>query len=212
LRSRSIAAKLKRPALVLLDPGHGGDQPGAKPASGLDEKELTLEVARIVSAELKRLGVSSVLTRDDDSELGLCERTSKIDEVEADLFISIHMNSAENAAARGLETYILPYEGYPSTAGGHRDTKRVVGNSSDELNAILAYLIHRDTLRATGAEDRGIKRARFEVLVNSTCPAVLVECGFLSNTNENSLLQTATYREELGKGVATGINYFMSLW
>ena len=212
LRSKDYAAKRKKPALVLIDPGHGGGQTGAKPESGRDEEHLTLDVAVSISDELKRLGIRSVLTRDGDTELGLPERARKIEELNADLFISVHMNSAGNLSARGLETYVLPFEGYPSTAGGQGDTKRVIGNSNDELNMILAYLIHRDTLKAAGSEDRGIKRARFDVLAKATCPAVLVECGFLSNTDENSLLQTAAYRESIGKGIASGIQHYLSLW
>jgi N-acetylmuramoyl-L-alanine amidase len=122
------------------------------------------------------------------------------------------MNSAGNTAAAGLETYIVPAEGVPSTAGGRGSTKRVVGNSNDELNSVLSYLIQRDMLGATKAADRGVKRARFDVLTGATCPAVLIECGFLSNTAENARLQTPSYRQSLAKGIASGIKNYVAIW
>jgi N-acetylmuramoyl-L-alanine amidase len=212
LRSRDYASKKRKPRLVLIDPGHGGAQTGAKPKRGLLEKKLVLDISLRLKAALAKQGIRCALTRERDVRLTLASRSRKIGEISADLFVSIHMNSAGNTKARGIETYVVPAAGYQSTAGGKGSLKRVIGNSNDELNSIVAYLLQRDMLKATGAEDRGIKRARFDVIANATCPAVLVECGFLSNVKENVLLQKTSYRQSLANGLATGISNYISIW
>ena len=212
LRARDYASKKRKPRLVLIDAGHGGSQTGAKPKRGLLEKQLVLDIALRLKTELAGKGIRCALTRERDVALTLSSRSRKIGVLGADLFVSIHMNSAGNPNANGIETYVVPAAGYRSTSGGKGSTKRIVGNSNDELNSILSYLIQRDLLKATGAEDRGVKRARFDVIANATCPAVLVECGFLSNAAENSLLQKTSYRQSLVQGLAKGISNYISIW
>ncbi len=212
LRAKDYTVRKRKPRLILIDPGHGGAQAGAKPRRGRHEKDLALDVGLRLRDELARLGIRSAMTRDRDLSLSLPARPRKIGALGADVFVSIHMNSAGNTEANGIETYIVPAAGYPSTSGGKGSTKRVVGNSNDELNSVLAYLIQRDMLRATSAADRGVKRARFDVLAGATCPAVLVECGFLSNTAENGRIQTEKYRQSLAIGLARGIKNYVAIW
>lgn len=212
LRGRDYAARIPKPAIVLIDPGHGGEQNGARPESGPPEKELCLDIARRVRDKLITSGVSTALTRDADISLSLPERCRSIGRLGADVFVSIHLNFAGNPQAEGVETYLLPAEGHKSTSLSNGDTRRVVGNRNDEMSGLLSYLVHRDLLRFTRAADRGVKRARYDVLADAICPALLVECGFMSNKEENSRLQSGEYRDKVASGIASGIIHYIELW
>lgn len=195
---------------VLIDPGHGGSDPGTRSGRGIEEKRLTLDLAKRVRIRLRDCGVSAVLTRDRDQVLTLDERCDRAARLGAALFVSIHLNSSKNAAISGVETFVVPAAGYPATADAldPRRLSRPVpcpGNRYDSANVLLAACVHRGLLSQTGTEDRGVRRARFYVIRNASCPAALVECGFLSNTREAARLADEAYRDRVAEGVARGI-------
>jgi len=196
-------------SVVLLDPGHGGGDPGAIGREGLVEKHLTLDLARRVRAHLANAGVRTALTRDSDRTLDLEARPAMIRRVGAHAFVSLHFNSASSPAMYGVETFALPPRGYPSTAGGEsaaRRAERLAGHRYDEANTMLAYQIQRSLRQWLGGDhDRGVRRARFAVLRDATCPAVLVECGFLSHAPTARRLALAEYRDALAQRIAMGI-------
>ena len=192
---------------VLLDPGHGGSDRGTRGQVGR-EKELTLDLTKRVQRLLEAAGLRVVLTRQTDENVSLDERVALIERKHADLFVSLHFNSGGNA--QGIETYCVPPAGAVSTAnpfrrffGGGDD--KCVGNQSDEKNVWLAHCVQRQMLTITGANDRGIRRARFVVIRDAACPAILVESGFLSNPIEEQRLLSSDYRDKLAKGIADGI-------
>lgn len=219
-----------RPAVhrVVLDAGHGGHDPGCQgPRSGVQEKEVTLEVATTLARLLQdRLGLEVVLTRKDDRFVPLEERTAMANGAGADLFVSIHVNAAPTADQRGTETFVL-------ARSSERDALKVAARENrtevrqvTELGAILATLglqshqrpsellagsiqdrlVRR--LRARFGEDvqnRGVRRAMFYVLVGAHMPAVLVETSFLTNPVEEARLATTAYRRELAEGLYEGI-------
>lgn len=201
--------------LVLLDPGHGGDDPGAPVGNGQFEKHLTLELARRVRIHLANLGHRSILTRDSDRALSLDERTALIRRHGAQLFVSLHFNSAPSRAIYGVETFALTPRGYTSTAGGDRAAWRSTafpGNRYDAANVALAYHIQRSLRQWLGPDhDRGVRRARFQVLREATCPAVLVECGFLSHPATARRLQSAEYLDRLAHRIALGIHEYVGV-
>ncbi|MDW8345050.1 MAG: N-acetylmuramoyl-L-alanine amidase [Verrucomicrobiae bacterium] len=196
--------------VVMLDAGHGGTDRGARSASGRTEKELTLDVAQRVERYLKGSGLHVVLTRRRDVTVSLSRRTAMARERRADLFVSIHFNSAMGSA-HGIETFCLPPRGLPPTAVAEArrvDHEPQSGNRFDAENVWLAHLIQKQLLQATGAVDRGVRRARFQVLRDAPCPAVLVECGFLSYRPEAARIATVEYREQLARAIAEGIRRY----
>jgi N-acetylmuramoyl-L-alanine amidase len=123
-----------------------------------------------------------------------------------DLFVSIHFNAeARGRSARGIETYCLTPSGASSTASTRALSPYLVGNRNDSRNMLLAYCVQRGLSGATNAPDRGVRRARFYVLQYAQCPAVLIECGFLSNPAEATQIAAEVYRERIATGIAQGI-------
>jgi N-acetylmuramoyl-L-alanine amidase len=167
-----------------------------------------LDLARRARVHLANAGLQVRLTRDNDRFVELAERCRMAARWKADLFVSVHLNSAANGAARGVESYVLPAPGAPSTADDGRPPSRTVsysGNRFDGANFLLGYHLHRGLLERTEAADRGIRHARYLVLRDAPCPAALMECGFLSSREEEALLETEAHRERVAQGLADGI-------
>lgn len=196
---------------VVLDAGHGGHDPGALSPGGLKEKDITLDLALRTAEILKEQGVVVELTRDQDTFIPLKMRADLTEAYHAGLFVSIHCNAAENPQAEGVETYYITAPGFTSTQAAPEaiaDEAEYSGNHFSSGNSLLAYLIQQNILRESQRLDRGVRHARFAVLKGASCPAVLVECGFLSNIKGESLLGDPLHRERLAKGLADGIIEF----
>ncbi len=193
---------------VCLDPGHGGSDPGNSEGR-YREKNLTLELAQSVRKKLEAAGLKVVMTRDTDKGLKLDSRPAVALKHKADLFISIHFNSAPGAgrSADGPEVYCLTPPGAASTNAGGRGATSVAypGNRHDRENALLAHQVQRALVDADAPRDRGIKRARFAVLRYAAMPAILVEAGFMSNRNELKKLTSSTHREKMARAIADGV-------
>lgn len=190
---------------ILLDPGHGGSDPGAIGKNGLKEKYVVLDIAKRCQKKLQRLGIKAIMTRNKDKFIKLRNRPKMVTKIDADLFISIHANSSGNRAANGIETHILPAAGFPCTAPSSFSKNECQGNKDNKMSVLLAYSIHKSALSATKAADRGVRRSRFSVLRNAPCPAILIECGFLSNQTEEESLKNPAYRDKIASGIANGI-------
>ena len=174
--------------VVVVDPGHGGPDPGAVGISGLQEKEIVMDISRQVAAALEQQGIQSVLTRTtNDVDVDLEPRVSLAERINATLFVSIHANSISLSRPdiSGLETYY-----YQSGAG-------------------LARSIHNSVLQGTGIQDRGVRTARFYVLRKTTMPSVLVEVGFVTGRDDASKLSTAAYRKQMADSIARGILQYL---
>jgi N-acetylmuramoyl-L-alanine amidase len=230
---------------LVLDPGHGGEDPGALGRRGTREKAVVMDVALRLKTKLEKQGFEVILARDTDKFVSLAERTelgtihsgtaSRGNGRKADLFISIHANSAPNRAACGLETYFLSEAktDWERAVAARENAAFETEDSSNGLNAggdvglILAdlaqneYLVESSELAARIQEatvpyarikDRGVRQANFYVLRNNFMPAVLVECGFLSNKSEEKLLRQPEHRERLAEGISRGIIEFTKLY
>jgi N-acetylmuramoyl-L-alanine amidase len=192
---------------ICLDPGHGGNDPGYQVGSN-DEKKYTLLLAQETRAELKAAGFNVVLTRTTDVKIPLEDRSAFARKKGADMFISLHFNASETARneVKGTEIFCCTPAGATSTnARGEGDTRWVVGNRHDERNMLLAYELQKSYANDLRVEDRGVKRARFEVLRESTVPSILIEGGFLSHPTEGKKITDPAYRKQMAHAIVQGV-------
>ena len=202
---------LTQNSVIVVDPGHGGENAGTRSVLGNHyEKEFTLDWGLRLQALLLSSGYRVYLTRSNDNDLALSNRVAVAAQRKADLFVSLHFNSAApNDNEAGLETYCLTPSGMPSSlTRGFADEVRETfpNNSFDTQNLWLALRIHRALLQVNGHHDRGIRRARFPgVLRNQQRAAILVEGGYLSNPQEARLISDPAYRQKLAEAVAKGL-------
>jgi len=204
---------------IVIDPGHGGSDTGAIGPSGVQEKDLTLTLARTLRARLaEKMPVRVILTRNEDAELPLETRTALANQQKADLFISLHLNSVQSPSANGAETYFSSLEATDESAAQAAEAENLVAASGDDGDALydlqlilwdlaqsqflaqsqqLAKLVQSELNEALGLNNRGVKQAPFRVLIGASMPAVLVECGFVSNPEEEKALLDPAYRSQL---------------
>lgn len=223
---------------IVLDPGHGGHDPGAVGPTGLYEKDVVLDVAiktrNIIKERYPHIEVH--LTRETDVFIPIAQRASIANKLNADLFVSIHANASPNKKARGIETYLLNWtddeEALRVAARENAISLRKMKEVQNELSLILASL-ERESKRDESVKvagyiqnalvanitteypkviNHGVKQAMFYVLVDAKMPSALVELSFISNPEEENLLRTDAYRAKLAHSIADGINlYFASL-
>lgn len=216
---------------IVLDPGHGGKDPGAVGKNGLKEKDVTLKLARMLREKLTQdAGAKIILTRDSDVFIPLEERTAIANSKDADLFVSIHINASPRRAATGIETYILSLsnneEARRVAARENATSTRSVSDLEFILNDLIKTAKTNDSARlATVVQDNlvsglrkkfdsirsnGVKGAPFYVLVGTKMPAVLVEVSFISNPEEEERLKDEAYLREVVEGIAAGITHYMN--
>jgi N-acetylmuramoyl-L-alanine amidase len=197
---------------IVLDPGHGGKDPGARNrALRLDEKNLTLDLARRLQRRLEARGYRVTLTRTTDTFLSLSERAAMANRLRADLFISLHCNAADATSVRGVETYAFTPRHQPSTARASlhaSDNRDYPANRHDPWNLAVGLAIQRSLVDSTRAPDRGVKRGRWTVLQDLQMPGVLVECGFLTHSDEARNLGSTAYRDRLADAITDGVHAY----
>jgi N-acetylmuramoyl-L-alanine amidase len=197
--------------VIVIDPGHGGSNTGTHSVlDGRFEKEFTLDWAKRLKPLLEANGWQVFLTRTNDTDISLSNRVAFAESHHANLFVSLHFNSgAPDSKQAGLETYCLTPTGMPSTlTRGFADpwNENLPNNAFDAQNLQLAVKLHSALLRATGIEDRGVRRARFiGVLRGQKRPAILIEAGYLSNPHEATLIESADYRQKLAETFANAL-------
>jgi len=217
---------------IVLDPGHGGKDPGTVGANGLQEKEVVLDVAKRVQKLLaQREQIEPFLTRTDDHFISLEERTTFAQQREADLFISIHANSSPRRDAKGLEVYVLGHasdDAADATAARENDepgrnqpdvtalVQSMLGDLSssrqEEQSLELADTLRRSVIQKVDGRyeliDLGIKRAPFYVLLNAGVPSILSELAFLSNPDDAARLRRPEFRQLIAEALAAGISKY----
>ena len=199
---------------ICLDPGHGGKDPGNR-LPGRQEKDYTLRLAFELRDQLKRAGFKVVFTRSSDKFIELSDRPELARRAGADLFVSLHFNGTDGARAeaRGPEVYCLTPAGAASTnaRGEGARTGAFPGNRANGRNLLLAYEIQKSLVRQLQSGDRGVRRARFEVLRGAAMPAVLIEAGFLSHPEEGKRIFTVEYRRQIARAITAGIQSYRKL-
>lgn len=220
-----------RPITVVIDAGHGGQDPGAR-GHGNEEKDICLAIARKVAAEIeKRPGFRARLTRDDDRFIPLRGRIEVAEKHDADAFVSIHCNAAKASSATGTEVYFLSLSG--ATDEASRELARlenaadlmggVAPEADDDLTSILFDMQQADNLQRGsilaasvmeslgGHPDlstRGVKQAGFVVLKSPRIPSILVETAFITNSRESRMLASGTFQVAFARRVAEGVGRF----
>ena len=223
--SRQLGLGINR---VVIDPGHGGHDPGAR-SRGLSEAELVLDVAlRLEKLLLKEPGVEVVMTRRSDVFVPLEERTAIANREGADLFLSIHANASRNVNARGVETYFLNFASNPeaeavaareNSASGQTMhklpdiVKAITLNNKLDESRDFATLVQREmvqhlTRSNAQVRDLGVKQAPFVVLIGAGMPSVLAEISFVTHAQEGRLLKSANYRQRIAEALFQGIRRY----
>lgn len=196
-------SKPQKIPLVLVDAGHGGHDGGAV-ANGCIEKHLTLEIARKVRDELISHGFRVVMTRERDAFLPLEERAALTEKLGAEAFVSVHINTdGSGSDAEGLETY---FAGKPSLTVMRKTGVKL---ENEVMSEKLALLVQRCTCDEAQVANRGTKQRDYAVIEEARCPAVLVECGFLTNTTESRRLKDKAHQQKLARGIASGVKLFL---
>ena len=199
---------------VVLDPGHGGRDNGAR-SPYEHEKNFSLDVARRVRNELQKSGVRVILTRNSDSFVELTDRAGVANRLKNAVFVSLHFNAADaNQAANGFEIYCVTPRGAPSTAYEQirvRDMIQENGNEHDIHSFALANAIYHSMHGKVEMMDRGVKRARFAVIRLAGVPSVLVEGGFLTNAADARKVASKQWRDNYAASIARGILEYKKL-
>lgn len=197
-------------ARVHIDAGHGGEDAGCvSTQTSMMEKDLVLALAMRVGELLSSRGLDVTYTRTNDTFTTLSGRTTIVSNNCADAFVSIHANFAANGTARGIEIYTLPIAGMPATASDASvSNAERKGNAFDRESSILGYEVQRRMPGALDEGNRGLRHARYQVLRDASCPAILVEVGFLSNKSDAINLSSDWYRERIAIAIADGVSAF----
>ncbi len=192
--------------LVVIDPGHGGHDGGATANQGL-EKALALEMGKRLRDYLIDQGFKVIMTRDTDVFVELEERCAISNRARADLFVSLHLNAnAESSETAGVETYFCSRKTLGDVARLRRERNLPEGVSlHDRRSEWLANLIHQNVCHFTGAADRGVRDSGYLVARLTESPAVLVECGYLTNASECGRLRDKSYQQKLAMGVGEAV-------
>ncbi len=193
-------------AVVVLDPGHGGQDSGAM-CGGVLEKDLTLDVAHRVDRLLEAEGIATVMTRLGDTYVSLADRATFANRVSDCIFISIHFNEDNQPVSSGVETYYAAHQMTPGSfvTSWLPSLLRALPESPNVESQSLAGFIQEALVARTQALDRGTKAKQFFVIENVTAPAVLIEGGFLTNKEDISRLASEDYREQIAAAVSDGI-------
>jgi N-acetylmuramoyl-L-alanine amidase len=221
--TRALGLKIGR---IVIDPGHGGHDTGTLGPTGLEEKEVVLDVGLKLRKLLEEnTGCEVVMTRSDDTFIPLEERTAIANQKGADLFISIHANASRDKSARGIETYYLNFTSNPDAlevaARENATSKEAVHQLQDLIKKIaltekieesqdFAQQVQREVytrvVKVSGAQrDRGTKKAPFVVLIGANMPSILAEISFLTNPHDEHLLKRSDYREKIAYALYEGI-------
>ena len=228
-----------RPAAkkVVIDPGHGGMEPGAKGKFGHVEKDITLAIALKLKAMIeKSMAFQVVLTRDKDIDVPVENRSAIANNVKADVFISIHTNGSRQKTAEGSETFFLSVGATPDEEtrrlaylenNSSRIEDHVDKTSEDDVKMILwdmaqaayirqssqlAEMVQAELNALLGTRNRGIKQAPFKVLTGVACPAILIEAAFISNPAEEKKLASEEFQTSVAEAIYRGLTKYLQIY
>jgi N-acetylmuramoyl-L-alanine amidase len=209
-------------SLVVIDPGHGGGDPGAVGRKRkLEEKDVTMAVGRSLAVLLRQRRIGAILTREKDIYIPLSERAEEANRQGADFFISIHVNASIKPDSHGIETYVFDLHATDAEAAelakrenkGAEDILAVIlkdlrKRADEPYSLVAARCVQEQLVRRLRWEDRGVKRAPFFVISRTQMPAILVEIGFISNSKEERSLGVSRFRRKIARALADAITEY----
>ena len=207
----------KKITTICIDPGHGGKDPGNRVGTFFvrNEKTYTLALALELRQQLRKAGFNVILTREKDTYPELAVRPDLANRKGADLFVSLHFNSftRDPKSVQGLETYcITPVGAASSNAQGEGSNHSAsAANRVENKSLLLAYQVQKSLVKNLGAEDRSVRRARFEVLRSAEMPAILIEGGYMTHPVEGKKIFDAKYRQQMAASIVKGILAYQKL-
>lgn len=182
---------------IVIDPGHGGTDTGAR-GKFSEEKAVNLKISKKLKTALEKRGIKVILLRNNDQSLSLQERCDMANRLEnIDLFLSIHQNSASNRGATGIETFV-PEKIFSQSSV----------NDDNRYNFLIACNLQNNLSKIGATPNRGVKHAKFFVLRNTNMPAILIECGFISNESEEKLINDNAYQDKIVQAITDGLIFF----
>jgi N-acetylmuramoyl-L-alanine amidase len=195
--------------VVVLDPGHGGQDSGAM-CAGILEKDLTLDVAQRLERRLKEAGLSTLMTRAGDNYISLADRAAMTNRLRDCILVSIHFNEGNKPVSSGIETYYAERQmgAGPLLASWLPFLQPISAEGPNLESQSLAGFIQEALVRHTHALNRGTKTEQFFVLANVRHPAVLVEGGFITNKDDATKLGSVDYREDMAAAISDGILHY----
>jgi len=205
---------------ICLDPGHGGKDSGNR-VGWHYEKNYTLPLALELRKQLQQAGFNVVMTRTTDKYVTLADRAALANQCGADLFVSLHFNATPSGhdTAEGPETYCITPAG-ANSSNEHVESSEfgptagpgpTIGNRNEQKSLLLAYQVQKFLVQILSANDRGVKRARFEVLREAVMPAILIEGGFMTNPTEGKKIYEAAYRHQMAEAIVEGVRAYQRL-
>ena len=225
---RTLGLKIGR---IVIDAGHGGHDCGTLGPGGIQEKDITLDVALRLGKLLKqRLGADVIYTRGDDTFIPLETRTAIANQSRADLFISVHANSSSDPGARGVESYYLNFTTSPDALEVAARENAASDGSIHELSDLVKQITLRDKIEESrefatdvqkslyagledgnpGLKDRGVKKAPFVVLIGAHMPSILAEISFLTNPDDARELRQGRYRQRIAESLYRGVAKYIN--
>lgn len=183
---------------VVLDPGHGGHDPGTTGYSGSYEKDVNLSVARKTADILRAAGFEVLMTRDDDRYISLNDRVDFANSSQAAAFVSIHSNGSTNPSTNGTEVYYYVDKGDPVAVAQAGERAR------------LASIVHDSLIRTLGRKDNGVRQNNYVVVRYTQIPAILVETAYLANPDEEVLLNDPAFQDQAAQAIASGIMQYLN--
>ncbi|WP_353095177.1 N-acetylmuramoyl-L-alanine amidase [Tissierella praeacuta] len=194
--SSIIGSVLEEKDIIVIDPGHGGNDPGTIGINNIYEKDINLDIAKKLSKKLKSMNYKVILTRDTDEYIDNTERADLANRKRARLFVSIHCNALENnTTVNGVQVLYYP----------DKDSNKDLGNET------LAQMVLDEILINTGADNKGIVEREDLIVLNQTkVSAIIIECGFLTNEKEANLLLTDKYQNKIANAIAEGVKTYLN--
>ncbi|MBP5638418.1 MAG: N-acetylmuramoyl-L-alanine amidase, partial [Victivallales bacterium] len=191
---------------IVIDPGHGGKDPGCKGGTTF-EKNVNLAVATKLAQVLAARGYTVGMTRTTDKFISLKERVALATKFKPDVFISLHCNAA-GATVQGIEVYCATPQNTPASDAKVTSTRLCKANAYDKQNAYIAYQTQKQLVNLLKVTDRGVKHKRYSVITDLAAPCILIEMGFLSNQTDRTLLTTPAHQLKLATAVANAVDTY----